>query len=121
MAKLLEKNGAELCSSMVSIASALRRFIDDAEFDQAWQKATRKGIERDMTDVLRVYADLVPMIFGEKHLNDTMLILSEIEGKSIKDLLEMNGTELFSDALNAFKEQLTPFFQQLGISVGKKQ
>ena len=121
MAKLLEKNGAEMCGALVSIASALRRFMDDAEFDRAWQEATKRGVNMGMTDVLKVYADLVPMIFGEKHINDTMTILSEIEGKTIKELLEMNGTELISDALKAFNEQLKPFFQQLGILVGAKR
>ena len=121
MAKLLEKNGAEMCGALVNIAAALRNFMDDPDFNRAWQDATQKGVNRGMTDVLKVYADLVPMIFGEKHIKDTMTILSEIEGKTVKELLEMNGTELFSDALKAFNEQLKPFFQQLGISVGMKQ
>ena len=121
MAKLLEKNGAEMCAALVSIATSLKRFMDDAEFDKAWKEATKKGVNRGMTDVLKVYADLVPMIFGENHINDTMAILSVIEGKTIKELLEMNGTELIADAIKAFNEQLKPFFQQLGISVGIAQ
>ena len=121
MAKLLEKNGAEMCAGLVTIASTLRKFMDDEAFDKAWKKATKDGVDRGMTDVLEVYVDLVPMIFGEKHLNDTMQILSVIEGKTIKELLEMNGTELFTDAMKAFKEQLVPFLQQLGITVGTKQ
>lgn len=121
MAKLLEKNGAEMCAALVTIASTLKRFMDDKEFDNAWKKATKTGVDKGMTDVLEVYVDIVPMLFGEKHLNDTMQILSVIEGKPIKELLEMNGTELISDAIKAFKEQLTPFFQQLGVSVGVKQ
>ena len=121
MAKLLEKNGAEMCAALVSIATTLKRFMDDEAFDKAWKKATKTGVDRGMTDVLEVYVDLVPMIFGEKHIQDTMEILSVIEGKTVKELLEMNGTELLTDAMRAFKEQLTPFFTQLGISVGRKQ
>ena len=121
MAKLLEKNGAELCAGLVTIAGTLKRFMDDTEFDKAWKRATKTGVNKGMTDVLEIYVDLVPMLFGEKHLNDTMQILSVIEGKPIKELLEMNGTELIADAIAAFKEQLTPFFQQLGVSVGMKQ
>lgn len=120
MAKLLEKNGAEICACMVKIAASLRRFMDDEEFDRAWKKATKKGLKMGMTDILTIYADLAPMMFGEKHLNDTLIILSEIEGKSVKELLNMNGTELLADALKAFKEQLKPFFMQLGLSVGKQ-
>ena len=121
MAKLLEKNGAEMCAALVGIASTLKRFMDDEEFSEAWKKATKNGIDRGMTDVLEVYVDIIPFLFGEKHLKDTMSILSVIEGKSVKELLAMNGTELITDAVTAFKEQLTPFFQRLGISVGMKQ
>ena len=121
MAKLLEKNGAELCAGLVTIANTLKRFMDDEAFSQAWKKATKNGVNKGMTDVLEVYVDIVPMLFGEEHLKDTMQILSVIEGKPIKELLEMNGMELIADATKAFKEQLTPFFQQLGVSVGVKQ
>lgn len=121
MAKLLEKNGAEMCAGLVTVATTLRKFMDDEAFDRAWKKATKDGVDKGMNDVLEIYVDLVPMLFGEEHLKDTMQILSVIEGKSVKELLEMNGTELIADAVRAFKEQLTPFFQQLGISVGTKQ
>ena len=120
MAKLLEKNGAEMFAALVNVATSLRRFMDDEAFDKAWKKATKDGVDKGMTDVLEVYVDLVPMLFGEEHLKDTMQILSVIEGKTVKELLEMNGTELFSDAIKAFKEQLVPFLQQLGVSVGTK-
>ena len=118
MAKLLEKNGAEMCSALVDIAASLKRFMDDDKFDKAWKQATKKGITLGTTDILKAYADLVPMIFGEEHLKDTMSILSVIEGKSIKELLEMNGTELIADAIKAFNEQLKPFFTRLGVTVG---
>ena len=118
MAKLLEKNGAEMCAGLVDIASAIKRFMDDAAFEKAWKEATKKGVQLGMTDILKVYADLAPMVFGEAHIKDTMAILSVIEGKSVKDLLAMNGTELIADAIKAFNEQLKPFFTQLGVSVG---
>lgn len=118
MAKLLEKNGAEMCAALVSIASTLRKFMDDEDFDRAWKEATKKGLQTGTTDLLKIYADIAPLLFGEKHLHDTMMILSVIEGKTVKELLAMNGTELIADALKAFNEQIKPFFQQLGISVG---
>lgn len=120
MAKLLEKNGAEMCAGLVTIASTLKRFMDDEQFDQAWKKATKKGIDAGMTDVLKVYADMVPLLFGEEHLKDTMQILSVVEGRSVKELLAMNGTELLTDAITAFNEQIKPFFLQLGITVGAR-
>ena len=118
MAKLLEKNGAEMCAALVSIASTLRKFMDDEEFESAWKKATKKGLHTGMTDILKIYADITPLLFGEKHLTDTKTILSVIEGKPVNELLAMNGTELIADAMKAFNEQIRPFFQQLGISVG---
>lgn len=120
MAKLLEKNGAEMCAALASIAGSLKRFMDDPEFDKAWKTATKKGLKTGMTDILKIYADLAPMMFGEEHLKDTLGILSVIEGKPVSELLEMNGTELMGDVLKAFNEQIKPFFQQLGISVGMK-
>lgn len=118
MAKLLEKNGAEMAAALVSIASTMKRFMEDKEFEDAFRKATKKGVDTQMTDVLEIYADIIPLLLGNKHLKDTMAILSVIEGKSVKDLLAMNGTELLADALTAFNEQLKPFFIRLGVSVG---
>lgn len=120
MAKLLEKNGAEMAAALVSIASSIKRFMEDKEFEIAFKKATKKGLDTQMSDVLEIYADIVPLLFGEKHLKDTMGILSVIEGKSVKELLAMNGTELLADAFAAFNEQLKPFFMRLGVSVGVK-
>lgn len=120
MAKLLEKNGAEMCAALVSIASTLKKFMEDEEFDKAWKKATKKGLKTGMSDILAIYADLAPFLFGDRHIKDTMQILAIIEGKTVSELLEMNGVELMGDALKAFKEQIKPFFLQLGISVGGK-
>jgi len=118
MAKLMEKNGAEMATALVEIAAPLKRFMEDEEFSEAWKKTTKKGIDLGMTDVLQVYVDLVPMLFGDKHLKDTLAILATIEGKSVNEMLKMNGTELIADALAAFNEQLKPFFTRLGLSVG---
>lgn len=120
MAKLLEKNGAEMCAALVEIAGSLKRFMDDPHFDKAWKQATKNGLKLGTGDVLKIYADIVPLLFGKEHLKDTIAILATIEGKSPKELLSMNGVDLMADAMLAFKEQLTPFFQRLGVSVGTK-
>lgn len=121
MAKLLEKNGAEMAAALVSIAAPLKRFMEDEEFEKAWKNATKKGVKTGMTDVLAIYAELVPLLLGDAHLKDTMAILAVIEGKEIKELLKMNGTELIEDALKAFNEQIKPFFMRLGLSAGGKR
>jgi len=120
MAKLLEKNGAEMCAALAGIAMTLRKFMDDEEFGRAWKKATKKGVKTGMSDVLEIYAEIAPLLFGNKHLKDTLAVLAVIEGKTVRELMEMNGAELMADALKAYKEQLVPFFCQLGISVGVK-
>ena len=120
MAKLLEKNGAEMMASLVNIAAPLKRFMEDEDFETAWKDATRKGIRTGMTDILRIYTDIAPLLFGEKHLKDTLAVLAEIEGTTVTKMLKMNGTEMLADALKVWKEQLQPFFTQLGLSVGEK-
>ena len=121
MAKLLEKNGAEMMASLVNIAAPLKRFMEDEEFDKAWKEATKKGLKTQTTDILKIYVDLVPLLLGDKHLKDTLSILAEIEGTTVGKMLKKNGTELLADVLKAYKEQLEPFFTQLGLSVGAKQ
>ena len=121
MAKLLEKNGAEMATALVNIAVPLKRFMEDAEFDEAFKDATKKGVQLGMTDVIQVYASLVPLLLGEKHLKDTLAILAEIEGTTVSKMLKMNGTELLGDMIKAFQEQIKPFIMQLGLSVGAKQ
>ena len=121
MAKLMEKNGAEMASALVSIAAPLKNFMEDAEFSEAWKKATKKGVDAGMTDILQVYVDLVPLLFGDKHLHDTLAILAVIEGTTVSKMLKMNGTDLIADAVQAFNEQLKPFFTRLGLSVGVTQ
>ena len=120
MPKLLEKNGAEMMASLVNIAAPIRRFMEDDKFSEAFTAATRDGVKLKKTDLLDIYVDLVPLMFGEEHLKDTLTILAEVEGKTAKEMLEMNGTDLLADALAAWKDQIVPFFLRLGLSVGKK-
>lgn len=121
MAKLIDKNGAEMAAALVSIAAPLRKIMDDPEFDTAWKQATKKGLQTKMTDLLQIYSEIIPQLLGKKHLKDTLAILSVIEDKSVKELLEMNGTDLMCDVIDAFNQQLKPFFIRLGITVGEKQ
>lgn len=121
MAKLLDKNGAELMASLVNIAAPLKRFMDDEEFDRAWKQATKKGLKTKASDVLDIYVSLAPLILGENHLKDTLAIIAEIEGTTVSKMLKMNGTEMLADVLKAYKEQIEPFFIRLGLTVGGKQ
>ena len=121
MPKLLEKNGAEMAAALVNISGIIKRFMKDEEFNRLFKEATRTGVKNRQTDLMEIYVDLIPKLFDEVHVNDTMRLLSEIEGKSVKELLEMNGTELLEDALAAWREQIVPFFLRLGLTVGRKQ
>lgn len=117
MAKLLEKNGAEMCAALVSVAGSVRSFLDDQEFKNTFIECTKKGADNGLESILTVYSDLTPLLFGEKHIKDTLSILAVIEGKTVKEMMKMNGTDLLIDALNAWKEQIAPFFTQLGVSL----
>lgn len=117
MAKLLEKTGAEMCAALVSIAAPIKSFIEDKEFTDTFEACTRKGAKNELQEIAIIYSDMIPLLFGQKHLNDTMTILAVVEGKSVKEMLKMNGVELMQDAVSAWKDQIKPFFTQLGLSV----
>lgn len=117
MAKLLEMNGGEMCAALVSIAAPVRSFLDDEEFINAFRECTKKGVRSQMEGILNIYADLIPLLFGEKHLRDTLKVLAIIEGTTVNKMLKMDGVELMADAMNAWKEQIQPFFTKLGLSV----
>lgn len=121
MAKLLEMNGAEMAAALVSISGSIKRFMEDETFKSAFKRATAEGVKKNATDLLEIYTDLVPMLFGEKHLRDTLGILATVEGTTVSKMLKMPGTELLKDAMGAWKEQIAPFFIQLGLTVGGKR
>jgi len=116
MAKLLEKNGSEMLSALVALATPIRNFVEDDKFMKTFRDCTKKGVRSRMEGILVIYADLVPLLFGEKHMKDTMTILATVEGMTVKQMLEMDGTEMLSDALKAWNEQIKPFFTRLGLS-----
>ena len=116
MAKLLEKNCCEMAAALVAIARPIKNFLDDYEFMNQFKEKTKEGVRNRATDVLTVYSSLVPILLGEKHLRDTLEILAVVEGKSINELLSMNGVEVLQDALLAWHEQIAPFFTRLGLS-----
>lgn len=114
--KLLEKNGAEMASALVALATPMRNFMEDAEFSAAFKECTKKGVMTRSTDILQIYTTLVPHLFGDKHLKDTLQILAIIEGTTVQKMLKMNGTDLMADALKAWNEQIKPFFMRLGLT-----
>lgn len=117
MAKLLEKNAAEMAAALVSIATPVKNFLQDEEFMKVFKERTKDGVRNRTTDVLTVYADLVPLLIGEKHLPDVLQILAVVEGTDVKKMLKKNGVEVLQDALIAWQTQIAPFFTQLGLSV----
>lgn len=117
MAKLLEKNGAEMCAALVSLAAPVKSFLEDQEFNDTLIACTKKGMGNQLREFAHIYADMTPLLFGDKHIKDTMQILAVIEGKTVKELMKMNGTDLIADAISAWKEQIQPFFTRLGLSV----
>ena len=117
MAKLLEKNGAEMASALVALATPIRNYMEDVEFSESLKRCTKNGVRDKATDLLTIYTELVPHLFGDKHLKDTLQILAIIEGTTVQKMLKMNGTDLMADALSAWNEQIKPFFMRLGLTV----
>lgn len=120
MAKLLEKNCSEMAAALVSIAAPIKNFLDDDEFMTEFRERTKDGVRNRATDILPVYSSLVPLLLGEKHLPDVLQILAVVEGKSVKEMLKMNGVDVLQDALVAWQTQIAPFFTRLGLSVQTK-
>lgn len=117
MAKLLEKNGAEMASALVALATPIRNFLEDAEFMDAFRRCTKKGVRNKLEGVLTIYADMTPLLFGDKHVQDTMAIIAVVEGVTAREMLKMNGVDMIADCLKAWNEQIAPFFTRLGLSL----
>ena len=117
MAKLLEKDCAEMAAALVTIAVPIKNFLEDDEFMKLFKERTKDGVRNQTTDVLAVYSDLMPLLIGEKHLQDVLQILAVVEGTTVKQMLKKNGVEVLKDALLAWQTQIAPFFTQLGLSV----
>ena len=114
--KLLEKNGAEMASALVSLANPIKSFMDDPEFMEAFKEATKNGVKTKATDIMTIYTVLIPYLLGDKHLNDTLTIVAIIEGTTVSSMLKKNGTELIADIIEAWNGQLKPFFMRLGVT-----
>lgn len=118
MAKLLEKNGAELMACLVNIAKPIGNLAEDEELFSKLDFKTIPAHARKnkLAFIMYMYAEIAPLLFGPKHMKDIILILAEIEGKNPKDMVTMDGTELIDDAIKAWKEQIGPFFKLSGFS-----
>lgn len=118
--KLLEQSAAEMAAHLVELAAPVKSLLEDEEIRQTWIECTKQGVKNKLESILVVYADMAPLIFGEKHLKDVLRILAAIEGKTVSEMLQMNGAELMKDTLAAWEEQIKPFFTLLGISESGK-
>lgn len=114
--KLLEKNGAEMASALVELANPIRNFLEDDEFMLTFRECTKKGVRNKLEAVMAVYADMIPLLLGDRHLSDTIAIMAVVEGTTPQKMLKMNGTEMLADCMRAWEDQIKPFFTQLGIS-----
>ena len=64
MAKLLEKNGAEMCAALVSVAGSVRSFLEDQEFKIQICILLVTGI----VDILLKYSD-------EENIRERLILL----------------------------------------------
>ena len=115
MAKKLEElNGWELTNALLELAEPIGNLTSDDKFWSTFEECTRQGLKLKQKDafrfLLKAYANLFPILFGEEHKMDTFRILAVIEGQPANELMKKNGAELLKDCEKAFKEQLDPFF-----------
>ena len=117
MAKLIDKNGAEMAAALVALSAPVKNFIEDEEFMRAVKECTDKGVRNKLEGFLTIYSDLTPLLLGDKHIRDTLSIVATVEGTTVNKMLKMDGVEMLADCLRAWKEQIQPFFTRLGLSV----
>ena len=115
MKKLAELTGFELAGVLAEIAPAVGNLVTDEVFWGKFQECTKKGTQLRRTGstlqfLLNAYAELVPLLLGEKHIGDVMQILAAVEGVPVKKVMGKNGFELIADIKAIFAEQLVPFF-----------
>ena len=119
MRKLSELNGWELMTALSEIADPVGNLVNDDAFWECFVVCTKRGIGIKQKDTLRfllqTYAKLVPILLKE-HKDDTFKILSVVEGKPIKEVMEMEGPELLNDIKEAFVTNLAPFFTKFAHS-----
>lgn len=120
MKKLLDKTGAELFASLVNIAAPIGNLVKDEKLFTAlsdsvknWTAGTLQ--HNNLAFVMNLYSGVVPTLFCADHVKDVMLILAEIEGTNVNEMLQMNGADLINDVIKAWKEQIGPFAERSGL------
>lgn len=113
--KLLEMNGAELMAAFVQLAAPIGRLVEDDELFTTLMECSKAAVGAQAAKrnrlgyFLSVYSKMVPKLLGDEHIRDTVEVVAIIEGKTVADLLGMNGAEMAADVMNAWREQLGPF------------
>ena len=116
MKKIVEMDALELSSLLIEIAEPIGNLADDDEVFECFRKCTTRGLKLKQRDglhfILKTYSKLIPLLLGEKHKRDTLRILAAIEGKSVNEIIHMNGKQLIDDFRAAWEDKLEGFFTQ---------
>lgn len=119
MRKLVELNGWELMTALSELAEPVGNLVNDDAFWDCFVACTKRGVGLKQKDtfrfLLQTYAKMVPILLNE-HKSDTFRILAAIEGKPIKEVMEMDGAELIGDIKEAVQTNLAPFFTKFAHS-----
>ena len=112
--KLNEMNGWELMGGLVELAEPIGNLVNDELLWECFLECTRQAVRLRQKDglafILKNYAKLIPLLFGDDHKRDVVRILAVVEGLSIEEAMKKNGFELLRDFRAAYREQLAPFF-----------
>ena len=118
--KLSELNGWELMGRLADLAEPIGNLTNDDLFWDTFTECTKRGVSLKQKDglrfILKAYGKLIPILMGEDHRKDTIRILAAVEGKSVPEAMKMNGKQLFQDFLDAYKENIEPFFTRSALS-----
>lgn len=116
MKKIKDMNTLELSALLVECAEPMGNLAADNEVFEAFRRCTMRGVglkqRNGLRFILRTYAELFPLLFGEKHRMDTLRIMAAVEGKPLQEVIDMNGAEIIADFKKAWEEQLQDFFIQ---------
>lgn len=103
--KLGDMNTVQMGKAICQIAPAIAHIVEDEEFAQLMIPA-KEGERRTLAGMLAVMA---PAML-DRHLDDTLAILSVLTEKSIPTLRKQKGMQTIRDIMECLDRDLIDFF-----------
>lgn len=124
MKRFVELNALEMMSALAALAGPLGNLAEDDELWECFQECIEKRLTLKKSERLRFglksYAKIAPLLLSKEHIQDTLTVASIIEGKPVKEMGEVLGSDFIFDLMEAWKKELLNFFIKCGILVRKE-